>query len=163
MYKMKINYKLVLSCVLFMITPFRTMATEYLTIEFKDKSFVTFGMDKQPVISFKDGNLVITDNSNETKEMVTNQVVRYYFSKQKITANIEEERTVAQKPIVLNGHVMYQGLTSSSVVRVFTLNGVEVAHYKADSQGRVDIDVSTMPHGVYIFHSNKNVIKIVNK
>lgn len=160
---MKINYKLVLSCVLFMITPFRTMATEYLTIEFKDKSFVTFGMDKQPVISFKDGNLVITDNSNETKEMVTNQVVRYYFSKQKITANIEEERTVAQKPIVLNGHVMYQGLTSSSVVRVFTLNGVEVAHYKADSQGCVDIDISTMPHGVYIFHSNKNVIKIVNK
>lgn len=160
---MKINYKLLLSCVLFMIMPFRTMATEYLTIEFKDKSFVTFGMDKQPVISFKDGNLVITDNSNETKEMVTNQVVRYYFSKQKITANIEEERTVAQKPIVLNGHVMYQGLTSSSVVRVFTLNGVEVAHYKADSQGCVDIDVSTMPHGVYIFHSNKNVIKIVNK
>lgn len=81
----------------------------------------------------------------------------------KITANIEEERTVAQKPIVLNGHVMYQGLTSSSVVRVFTLNGVEVAHYKADSQGCVDIDISTMPHGVYIFQSNKNVIKIVNK
>lgn len=78
---MKINYKLVLSCVLFMITPFRTMATKYLTIEFKDKSFVTFGMDKQPVISFKGGNLVITDNFNETKEMVTNQVARYYFSK----------------------------------------------------------------------------------
>ncbi len=52
---MKINYKLVLSCVLFMITPFRTMATEYLIVEFKDKSFVTFGMDKQPVISFKGG------------------------------------------------------------------------------------------------------------
>lgn len=50
---MKINYKLVLSCVLFMITPFRTMATEYLTIEFKDKSFVTFGMDKQPETSAK--------------------------------------------------------------------------------------------------------------
>ena len=43
------------------------------------------------------------------------------------------------------------------------LDGVEVAHYKADSQGCVDIDVSTMPHGVYIFQSNKNVIKIVNK
>lgn len=160
---MKITFNKVLLCLILMLTSAKVMATKHLVIDFKDHTFVTFGIDEQPKITFQNGKVMITHGANLTKEVDISQIVRYYFSNEKPTTNIDTANQQMLKTSVDNGYVRYQGLQPATIVRVLTLNGQQVACYKADMQGNVDFNLTSFPPGIYILQAGKNIIKIANK
>lgn len=160
---MKITFKQILLCLMLMLTSSKVIATKHLVLDFKDHTFVTFGMDEHPKITFLNGKITITHGANLTKEVDISQIVRYYFSNDKPTTNIDTPNQQILKTSVDNGHVRYQGLIPAAIVRVLSLNGQQVACYTADTQGCVDINLTSLPCGMYILQAGKNIIKIAKK
>ncbi len=62
-----------------------------------------------------------------------------------------------------NGCVVFSGLNAGSTVSVYQQDGRLIKDSKADAGGNAIVELSGMPKGVLIIHSNKTDIKIINR
>ena len=69
----------------------------------------------------------------------------------------------ASKPTSVNGHVMFSQLKAGSKIYVYAVDGRLLRLYTADSIGIVDVDLTTLPQGIYVLKSPDIDIKITNR
>jgi hypothetical protein len=62
-----------------------------------------------------------------------------------------------------NGCVVFSGLDAGSSVSVYLQDGRLIKESKVDAGGNVIVELSGLPKGVLIIHSNKTDIKIINR
>ena len=81
--------------------------------------------------------------------------------KREILVNVEKLET--RVAVMENGCVVFSGLNAGSTVSVYQQDGRLIKGCKADANGKAIVELSGLPKGVLIIHSNKTDIKIINR
>ena len=95
--------------------------------------------------------------SNVTTFSVSIADVSYYDFPASSTGIQENQHAL---PLISNGHVVFSKLPADSNVNIYTVDGKQLRRYAADRSGNVDIDLTTLPKGVYVISSPITKIKI---
>lgn len=131
----------------------------FLVVNGKDGTKTTFALSDNPKVSCKSGELTVTAGSR-TFTLGLADVQNYLFA---------EESTGIEKVIkdgsvkMENGCVVFSGLNAGSTVSVYQQDGRLIKGCKADANGKAIVELSGLPKGVLIIHSNKTDIKIINR
>ena len=110
----------------------------FLVVNGKDGTNTTFALSDNPKVSCKSGELTVTAGSRT-------------FTLGHGSVKME------------NGCVVFSGLNAGSTVSVYQQDGRLIKDSKADADGNAIVELSGMPKGVLIIHSNKTDIKIINR
>lgn len=158
----KVSKLCTLMCLITLCTT-KLHATDLLVFQMKSGTKITFVLNDNPKFSLQGTTLVATDGSNNTKEIDITKLECYYVSKgDKVTGvNNVSENGMSRR--MANGHVYYEGLAANAEIRLFTINGQLVGHYKASQTGYVDIDLTMQPKGAYVIKEGNQAIKIINQ
>lgn len=131
----------------------------FLVVNAKDGTKTTFAMAEEPKVLCKSGELTIVCKT--TTFSLSLAYVRNYAFSEESTGIIEVIKDGDVK--LENGCVVLNGLSADSVVSAYLQDGRLAKECKADSNGSVFIDLSDLPKGIVILHSNKTDIKIINR
>ena len=131
----------------------------YLVVNAKDGTMTSFALADEPKVSSNDGKLKIV-SKNTTFSLSLAEVRNYAFS-ENLTgiAVVEKDGNLRME----NDHVVFNGLPSGSMVSAYMQDGRLAKDFKADANGTAVVDLSDLPKGIVILHSNKTDIKIINK
>lgn len=131
----------------------------YLVVNAKDGASTTFALADEPKVLCKAGKLEIVSKGT-TFALGLADVKNYTFSEESTgiveTANEGNLR-------MENGRIIFNGLRAGSLVSAYLQDGRLVRNCKADRNGMAVVDLSGLPKGVVILHSNNTDIKIINK
>lgn len=131
----------------------------FLVVNAKDGTNTIFALTDEPKVSCKGGELTIVSKST-TFTLSLADVRNYVFSEEK-TGIIE---AMKDRDIKLeNGCVVLNGLLVGSIVSAYLQDGRLVKECKTDANGSAVVDLSVLPKGIIILHSNKTDIKIINR
>ena len=131
----------------------------YLVVNAKDGTMTSFALADEPKVSSNDGKLKIVSKST-TFSLSLAEVRNYAFSENPTgIAEVEKKGNLRME----NGHVVFNGLPSGSMVSAYMQDGRLAKDFKADANGTAVVDLSDLPKGIVILHSNKTDIKIINK
>lgn len=131
----------------------------FLVLNAKDGTKTTFGLAEEPKLSFSDGELNIV-SSSRTFSISLTDVLNYAFSEE--STGIKEVIKAGNVKME-NGFIVFNGLVAGSKVAAYMQDGKIVKECKADSNGSAVIDLSVIPKGILILHSNNTSIKIINR
>lgn len=131
----------------------------FLVVNAKDGTKTTFAMADEPKVLCKAGELTIVSKST-TFTLSLADVRNYVFSEES-TGIIEAMKDGDFK--LENGCVVLNGLSAGSVVSAYMQDGRLAEEFKTDTNGTVVVDLSGLPKGIVILHSNKTDIKIINR
>ena len=125
----------------------------------KDGTKTTFALSDNPKVSCKSGELTVTAGSR-TFTLGLADVQNYLFAEESTgIENVIKDGSVKME----NGCVVFSGLNAGSIVSVYQQDGRLIKDSKADAGGNAIVELSGMPKGVLIIHSNKTDIKIINR
>ena len=132
----------------------------FLVVNGKDGTNTTFALSDNPKVSCKSGELTVTAGSR-TFTLGLADVQNYQFAAEStgIENVIKDDGSVKME----NGCVVFSGLNAGSTVSVYQQDGRLIKDSKADADGNAIVELSGMPKGVLIIHSNKTDIKIINR
>ena len=131
----------------------------FLVVNAKDGTKTTFALADEPKVSCKGGKLSIISSSS-TFSLSLADVLNYTFS---MDANGIREIVKDGSVKLENGYVLFDGLSAGSIVSAYLQDGRLVKECKADTNGSAVVDLSDLPKGIIILHSNKTDIKIINR
>ena len=94
-------------------------------------------------------------------DLLVFNILFYYLFEEEPTGieNVMKDGNVKME----NGCVAFSGLDAGSAVSVYQQDGRLIKDSKADADGNAIVELSGMPKGVLIIHSNKTDIKIINR
>ena len=126
-----------------------------------------FALESFPVITIEDNNLVITHNGNQLTTALTG-VQDYRFIEKKVTAGISsvpsnDPKNASNTPQFSFSNAEVSGLKAGARVAIYNLNGTQISSVTADGEGRVALDFSSLPKGVYILRTPTKSFKFMNK
>ena len=126
-----------------------------------------FALESFPVITIEDNNLVITHNGNQLTTALTG-VQDYHFIEKKVTTSISsvpsnDPKNASNTPQFSFSNAEVSGLKAGARVAIYNLNGTQISSVTADGEGRVAIDFSSLPKGVYILRTPTKSFKFMNK
>ena len=126
-----------------------------------------FALESFPVITIEDNNLVITHNGNQLTTALTG-VQDYRFIEKKVTAGISsvpsnDPKNASNTPQFSFSNAEVSGLKAGAKVAIYNLNGTQINSVTADGEGRVALDFSSLPKGVYILRTPTKSFKFMNK
>lgn len=150
--------KLPLLLLLLFMSCLSVQAEEVLVVHLKNGGQSSFAFSEKPVITFDNENMVI--KSNVTTFSVSIADVSYYDFPASSTGIQENQHAL---PLISNGHVVFSKLPADSNVNIYTVDGKQLRRYAASRSGNVDIDLTTLPKGVYVISSPITKIKITNR
>lgn len=131
----------------------------FLVVNGKDGSKATFALSDNPKVSCKSGELTVIAGSR-TFTLGLADVQNYLFAEESTgIENVIKDGSVKME----NGCVVFSGLNAGSIVSVYQQDGRLIKDSKADAGGNAIVELSGMPKGVLIIHSNKTDIKIINR
>ena len=131
----------------------------FLVVNGKDGTKTTFALADNPKVSCKSGELIIIAGSR-TFTLALADVQNYLFAEEPTgIENIIKDGSVKME----NGCVVFCGLNAGSTVSVYLQDGRLIKESKTDADGDAIVDLSNLPKGVLIIHSNKTDIKIINR
>ena len=131
----------------------------FLVVNGKDGTKTTFALSDNPKVSCKSGELTVTAGSR-TFTLGLADVQNYLFAEESTgIENVIKDGSVKME----NGCVVFSGLNAGSIVSVYQQDGRLIKDSKADADGNAIVELSGMPKGVLIIHSNKTDIKIINR
>lgn len=131
----------------------------FLVVNGKDGTKTTFALADNPKVSCKSGELAVIAG-NRTFTLGLADVQNYQFAVESTgIENVIKDGSVKLE----NGCVVFSGLKAGSVVSVYLQDGRLLRDCRADSGGNAIVELSNMPKGVLIIHSNKTDIKIINR
>ena len=132
---------------------------QFLVVNGKDGTRTTFALADNPKVSCKSGELSVVAGSR-TFTLSLADVQNYQFA----VESTGIEAVVKDGGVKLeNGCVVISGLNAGGVVSVFQQDGRLIKGLKADAGGNAIIELSNLPKGVLIIHSDKTDIKIINR
>ena len=112
--------------------------------------------DSNPVLTF-DGEYLVVSSTLANYSFPMDDIVDYRFDD---TTDIIDK---SLPPVLSNGHVIITGLPNNSFAHVFSLGGEKVLSQQANSDGVVDINIDSLPKGVYVVSAQTTKIKVINK
>ena len=131
----------------------------FLVVNGKDGTKTTFALSDNPKVSCKSGELTVTAGSR-TFTLGLADVQNYLFAEESTgIENVIKDGSVKME----NGCVVFSGLNAGSIVSVYQQDGRLIKGCKADANGKAIVELSGLPKGVLIIHSNKTDIKIINR
>ena len=133
---------------------------QYLVLTQADGTVSKFLLADQPVITFSEGNLVVTCGS----ETLTTAMAGLKTSFEDATTAIQQiEEGKAITPKISFGEASFEGLKAGSSISVYALDGRVLASTKADGEGRANIQLSGLGQGVVILRTPTHSYKITIK
>ena len=134
-------------------------SVRYLVVNAKDGSSTTFALVDEPKVLCKAGKLEIVSKGT-TFTLSLADVKNYAFSKESTgVVEVGKERMLRME----NGCVVFNGLSAGNKVSIYTQDGRLVKDCKADANGTAVVELSGLPKGIVILHSNNTDIKFINK
>lgn len=131
----------------------------FLVVNGRDGTKMTFALADNPKVSCKSGELTVIAGSR-TFTLGLADVQNYQFAAESTgIENVIKDGSVKME----NGCVVFSGLNAGSLVSVYLQDGRLLRDCKADGSGNAVVELSNMPKGVLIIHSNKTDIKIINR
>ena len=126
-----------------------------------------FALESFPVITIEGNNLVITHNGNQLTTALTG-VQDYHFIEKKVTTSISsvpsnDPKNTSNTPQFSFSNAEVSGLKAGARVAIYNLNGTQISSITADGEGRVALDFSSLPKGVYILRTPTKSFKFMNK
>ena len=126
-----------------------------------------FALESFPVITIEGNNLVITHNGNQLTTALTG-VQDYHFIEKKVTTSISsvpsnDPKNESNTPQFSFSNAEVSGLKAGARVAIYNLNGTQISSATADGEGRVALDLSSLPKGVYILRTPTKSFKFMNK
>ena len=126
-----------------------------------------FALESFPVITIEGNNLVITHNGNQLTTALTG-VQDYHFIEKTVTTSISsvpsnDPKNESNTPQFSFSNAEVSGLKAGARVAIYNLNGTQISSVTADGEGRVAIDFSSLPKGVYILRTPTKSFKFMNK
>ena len=126
-----------------------------------------FALESFPVITIEDNNLVITCKDQKLTTALTG-VQDYHFIEKKVTAGISsvpsnDPKNASNTPQFSFSNTEVSGLKAGARVAIYNLNGTQISSVTADGEGRVALDFSSLPKGVYILRTPTKSFKFMNK
>jgi hypothetical protein len=132
---------------------------KFLIVNSKDGTQTSFALAEEPRLSFSNGELCIV-SSTRTFSMSLADVQNYAFLNE--TTGIAEVIKAGSVKLE-NGFIVFSGLTAGSRIAVYTQDGKIVKESKAETNGSAVVEVSGLPKGILLLHSNNTSIKIINR
>ena len=126
-----------------------------------------FALESFPVITIEGNNLVITHNGNQLTTALTG-VQDYHFIEKTVTTSISsvpsnDPKNESNTPQFSFSNAEVSGLKAGARVAIYNLNGTQISSATADGEGRVALDLSSLPKGVYILRTPTKSFKFMNK
>ena len=126
-----------------------------------------FALESFPVITIEGNNLVISHNGNQLTTALTG-VQDYHFIEKKVTTSISsvpsnDPKNESNTPQFSFSNAEVSGLKAGARVAIYNLNGTQISSATADGEGRVALDLSSLPKGVYILRTPTKSFKFMNK
>ena len=126
-----------------------------------------FALESFPVITIEGNNLVITHNGNQLTTALTG-VQNYHFIEKTVTTSISsvpsnDPKNESNTPQFSFSNAEVSGLKAGARVAIYNLNGTQISSVTADGEGRVALDFSSLPKGVYILRTPTKSFKFMNK
>ena len=139
----------------------------YLVLTETNGTKTEFALNSYPVITIESNDLVITCEGKKVSTALTG-VQNYHFIEKKvptaisnIPANDPKGETYTPRFSFSNAEV--SGLKAGARVAIYNLNGTQISSVTADGEGRVTLDLSSLPKGVYILRTPTKSFKFMNK
>ena len=126
-----------------------------------------FALDSYPVVTIEANELVITCKDQKLTTALTG-VQDYHFIEKKVTAGISsvpsnDPKNASVSPQFSFSNAEVSGLKAGAKVAIYNLNGTQISSITADGEGRVALDFSSLPKGVYILRTPTKSFKFMNK
>ena len=126
-----------------------------------------FALDSYPVITIEGNDLVITCKDQKVTTALTG-VQDYHFIEKKVTTSISsvpsnDPKSETATPSFSFSNAEVSGLKAGARVAIYNLNGTQICSVTADGEGRVALDLSSLPKGVYILRTPTKSFKFMNK
>ena len=126
-----------------------------------------FALESFPVITIEGNNLVISHNGNQLTTALTG-VQDYHFIEKTVTTSISsvpsnDPKNTSNTPQFSFSNAEVSGLKAGARVAIYNLNGTQISSVTADGEGRVALDFSSLPKGVYILRTPTKSFKFMNK
>lgn len=139
----------------------------YLVLTETNGTKTEFALDSYPVVTIEGNDLVITCEGKKLLTALTG-VQDYHFIEKKVTTSISNFPTNDPKgetatPSFSFNNAEVSGLKAGARVAIYNLNGTQISSVTADGEGRVVLDFSSLPKGVYILRTPTKSFKFMNK
>lgn len=126
-----------------------------------------FALDSYPVVTIEANDLVITCEGKKLSTALIG-VQNYHFTEKKVTTSVSsvpanDPKGETTTPSFSFSNAEVSGLKAGARVAIYNLNGTQISSVIADGEGRVALDLSSLPKGVYILRTPTKSFKFMNK
>lgn len=152
--------KLLAVCALAFLALSANAESNYMTVEKTNGSKISFLLADNPVITYKDGNLVINKDAKTTYSF--EDIKNYHFTENDDTKATSVSAEALRIVWIDDATVEVRNAQSGSVIALTAINGTVVATSKADADGNATVK---MPYnaGVYVLSAGNQSFKIIRK
>ena len=152
--------KLLASLALCCMTIGANAESNYMTVEKINGSKISFLLADNPVITYKDGNLVINKDAKTTYSF--EDIKNYHFTENDDTKSTSINAESLRFVWIDDTTIEVQNTQPGSVVALTAINGSVVANSKSDSEGKATVK---MPNnaGVYVLSAGNQSFKIIRR
>ncbi len=123
-----------------------------------DGNVSKFALADNPVITYSGSDIIVTCGENILQTSMAN-IQSVTFDKGNST-DIRELDGKEVTPSFSFNKASFEGLQTGARVMVFTIDGKMVSTMEADAEGKAQIDMSSLPTGVYILRTPNKSFKI---
>ena len=141
-------------------TSAKAESVQYLVLDLSDGSQTVVALADQPVITCQNGELKVTVAGEERVSALLSAVRQYRFSATPTSVQSLKQIPTSRQAL---GHVYIANAQEGETVRVFTINGRQVAQQRIAADGTADIDLTVLGKGLFIVKSKTTSIKVINK
>jgi hypothetical protein len=132
-----------------------------LVIFTKDGTSAGYALEKQPVLTFSEYEMIITGKGIEVTYSLSD-LARYSYSSE-YESGIKDIRTDKVLPNFDGESLLFPSLKANSIVSVYTLNGTQVFNKTILTDGEYSFPLSALNAGAYLVNVNGLTYKIVKK
>jgi len=147
-----------------------TVSVQYLVLSQEDGTEAKFALTDYPVITFNEGGeMVVTCNGSsmtfDSQQLTKHEIITEEEQREATAIGaVQNDQVVGTtKPQVAFGKAEFSGLKEGQRVLVYTIDGKMVATTSVNANGRVSIDLSSLPKGVYILRAPNYSYKVSTK
>ena len=136
------------------------VAEEHVTcmvLTLTDGTVNRFALTDTPVVTYGGENLVVSTGDEQFTTALSG-ISQLTF--EQVPTGIDEMVEESQKPVFTPGQARFEGLKNHATVSIYTIDGKMLSSMRANEEGTVSIDLSTLPQGVYILRTPNQSYKI---
>lgn len=151
---------ILLAAMLFLPSLLMAENTQYLVLTRNNTEVAKFSLKDTPVITFSNGNLVVTSNG---EELLSTSMDGLKNSFESVSTGIQDINSdEPAKPRFYFGEAVFEGLKAGDQITVYTIDGKAVSRTTANANGSAAIDISSLGKGIFILRTPTQSIIIKN-